>query len=166
MKLRLLMLTIVLVFYPQRVIHSSPSMNCRDFAKQDDLSGTRPQPPIMKHSSSATWRMQKPRPLNQWPMECEGAEARLDFAVIDAKKSEESYLIVVSRLGSGEKSSALNNKRLAIIKEYILRRGTELKYVLASGGRVKGLGRVELYVNGRLKDVLPYKKNAISHCAQ
>ena len=104
--------------------------------------------------------------LTQWPMECEGAAARLDFAVIDTKKIEGGYLIVVARLGDGELSTRLNQTRLTVIKEYILRRGSDLKYVLAQGARVKGLGRVEVYVGGRLKEIMPYKKNAKTHCIQ
>src|SRR6266404_5654488 len=95
---------------------------------------------------AADSQSQSSRPLDEWPMECEGAEARLDFAVIDTRKAEGTYLIVLARLGSGELSDSLNRQRLSVIKEYILRRGTDLKYVLASGSRVKGLGRVELYV--------------------
>jgi hypothetical protein len=104
------------------------------------------------------------RPLDQWPMECEGAAASLDSAVIDTKKLGETYLIMIARLGTGETSSRLNHIRLAIAEEYVLRRGSDLKYVLAEGPRVKGLGRLELYVGGRLKEVLPFKRNARGYC--
>lgn len=103
------------------------------------------------------------RDLTQWPMECEGAASRLDFAVIDTKKIEGGYLIIIARLGDGEQST-LNQARLAGVEEYILRRGSDLKYVLAQGARVKGLGRVEVYVGGRLKEIMPFKKNAKGYC--
>lgn len=102
--------------------------------------------------------------LSQWPMECEGAAARLDFAVIDTEKIDGSHLIIIAHLGDGELSNRLNQTRLAVIEEYILRRGPDLKYVLAQGARVKGLGRVEVYVGGRLKEIMPYKKNAKNYC--
>lgn len=105
----------------------------------------------------------KQRPLEQWPMECEGAATRLDFAVIDTKKSPDTYLIIVARLGTGEPSN-LNQIRLANAKEYVLRRGTDLKYVLAVGERVSGLGRLEVYVGGRLAQIMPFKKNAKGYC--
>ncbi|HEV8429283.1 MAG TPA: hypothetical protein VGQ41_15385 [Pyrinomonadaceae bacterium] len=102
-------------------------------------------------------------PLEQWPMECEGAASRLDFAVIDTKKSPDTYLIIVARLGTGEPFN-LNQIRLANAKEYVLRRGTDLKYVLAVGERVSGLGRLEVYVGGRLAQIMPFKKNAKGYC--
>ncbi len=104
------------------------------------------------------------RPLDQVPMECEGAASRLDFAVIDTKKLDGAYLIIIARLGTGETSGHLNQIRLAVAEEYVLRRGSDLKYVLAQGKRVKGLGRLELYVGGRLNEILPFKRNAKGHC--
>ena len=96
----------------------------------------------------------------QGPVGCDSASGYLDFAVIDTLKLEGAYLIIVARLGTGEKSSRLNQYRLAMIEEYIKRRGDlNLKYVLAEGSRVRGLGRVELYVGGRLFRSLPLKKN-------
>jgi len=102
--------------------------------------------------------------LTQVPMECEGAATRLDFAVIETEKIEGGYLIIIARLGDGETSTRLNATRLTGIKEYILRRGSDLKYVLAQGARVKGLGRVEVYVGGKLTEIMPFKKNAPSYC--
>lgn len=105
-----------------------------------------------------------PKSLDQWPMECEGAAARLDFAVINTQKLEGAYLILIARLGSGEVSRRLNQIRLANAKEYVLRRGSDLKYVLAEGSRVKGLGRIEIYVGGKLTEIMPLKRNAKGYC--
>jgi hypothetical protein len=96
----------------------------------------------------------------QGPVGCDSASGYLDFAVMDTLKLEGAYLIIVARLGTGEKSRRLKQHRLAMIEEYIKRRGDlNLKYVLAEGGRVRGLGRVELYVGGRLFRSMPLKKN-------
>jgi len=46
----------------------------------------------------------KEKPLDQIPIGCEAGMARLDFAVIDTKKLEGNYLIIVARLGTGESS--------------------------------------------------------------
>jgi hypothetical protein len=102
--------------------------------------------------------------LDQWPMECEGAAARLDFAVINTQKFEGAYLILIARLGSGEVSRSLNQTRLASAEQYVLRRGSDLKYVLAQGTRVKGLGRLEIYVGGKLAEIMPLRKNAKGYC--
>jgi hypothetical protein len=102
-------------------------------------------------------------PLDQQPMECEGAAMRLDFAVINTKKLQDAYLIIVARLGTGERFY-LSDIRLSVVREYILRMGPDLKYVLAKGSRVKGLGRIELYVGGRLTEVMPLTHNAKNFC--
>ena len=97
-------------------------------------------------------------------MECEGAATRLDFAVINTQKLEGAYLILIARLGSGEVSRSLNQTRLASAEQYVLRRGSDLKYVLAQGSRVKGLGRIEIYVGGKLAEIMPLRKNAKGYC--
>ena len=107
---------------------------------------------------------QTPKSLDQWPMECEGAATRLDFAVLNTRKLEGAYLILIARLGTGEFSRSLNQARLSSVKEYVLRTGSDLKYVLAQGSRVKGLGRLEIYVGGQLAEIMPLKKNAKGYC--
>ena len=106
---------------------------------------------------------QSGRPLGQWPMECEGAAMRLDTAVIDTTKMDGAYLIIIARVGTGE-PQGLNQIRLTVAEEYVLRRGADLRYVLGEGKRLKGLGRLELYVGGRLADIMPFKKNSKGHC--
>ena len=107
---------------------------------------------------------QTPKSLDQWPMECEGAATRLDFAVVNTRKLEGAYLILIARLGTGEFSRSLNQARLSTVEEYVLRRGSDLKYVLAQGSRVKGLGRLEVYVGGKLAEIMPLRKNAKGYC--
>jgi len=107
---------------------------------------------------------QTDKPLDQWPMECEGAATRLDVAVINTRKLEGAYLILVARLGSGEVSRTLNQTRLKSVEQYVLRRGADLKYVLAQGSRLKGLGRIEVYVGGQLAEIMPLRKNAKGFC--
>ena len=107
---------------------------------------------------------QPPKSLDQWPMECEGAATRLDFAVVNTRKLEGAYLILIARLGTGELSSSLNQARLSGVEEYVRRTGSDLKYVLAQGSRVKGLGRIEIYVGGQLAEIMPLRKHAKGYC--
>ena len=109
-------------------------------------------------------KQQPDKPLDQWPMECEGAAARLDLAVINTGKLEGAHLILVARLGSGEVSRTLNQTRLKSVEQYVLRRGADLKYVLAQGSKIKGLGRIEVYVGGKLAEIMPLRKNAKGFC--
>ena len=97
------------------------------------------------------------------PTECEAAASFLDFAVIDTKELPNAYLIIVARLGKGE-PDRLNRIRLANAEEYVLRRGSDSRYLLATGKRTSRLGRLELYVGGRLHRIMPFQKNAKGYC--
>jgi hypothetical protein len=130
---------------------------------------THPPNDRANYQASATEQkgeQQTVKSLDQWPMECEGAATRLDFAVINTRKLEGAYLILIARLGSGEFSRSLNQTRLASVEQYVLRSGSDLKYVLAQGNRVKGLGRLEIYVGGKLVETMPFRKNAKGYCVR
>lgn len=111
-------------------------------------------------ANEENFKEQTNRDTNQVPTDCETAASILDNAVIDTKKLPGAYLIIIARLGTGETSNRLNQNRLAVVEEYVLRRGSDLKYVLAQATRIKGFGRLELYVGGQLKEVLAFKRNA------
>ena len=75
-------------------------------------------------------------------------------------------IFVIARLGTGETSRRLNQRRLADIKvEYgdNLRNG---KIILTEGPRVKGLGRVEFYLGSDLYwvSLLPRNGDFCSLC--
>lgn len=44
------------------------------------------------------------RPLEQVPVECDAAAGRLDEAVIETRRLEGAYLIIIGRLGTAEPS--------------------------------------------------------------
>ena len=105
-------------------------------------------------------------PAPEWPVSCERAMSDLDVSLIEMLKLKDSYLIVIARLGTGEHSNRLNRYRLEGVEEYMKRKLPDVKYVLAEGKRVKGLGRVELYVGGKLLRTMPIKKNAKGYCEE
>jgi hypothetical protein len=79
----------------------------------------------------------------------------------------EDLMIVISRLGEDETKRHLNRRRLHNIRIYLTsyltvaggRRRAET-IILAEGERVKGYGRLELYVGGKLAYVFKMKRNA------
>jgi len=91
------------------------------------------------------------------PGTCETHSAILDItrneAVWGAGKN--SVVIAIARLGDGETSRQLNRRRLYNLtvhwNDYKLPSG---KLVTVEGDRVKGFGRVELYIGSKLFDVL------------
>lgn len=75
---------------------------------------------------------------------------------------ENGLVIVIARLGDGEHTKDLNRRRLhnarVYLTEFDWRRRPET-VITAEGERVKGYGRIELYVQGKLFKVLGVKRN-------
>ena len=97
------------------------------------------------------------------PNNCEDALAILDMTVIEGQKEKQSHYIVIARLGDGERAQRLNQRRLRAVMSYFRNKG-ESRVILASGERVKGLGRIELYVGGKLLYVIAYPKKGFIDC--
>lgn len=96
------------------------------------------------------------------PINCEDFQAYLDHAIIDWRKLEGTYLIAITRLGTGEGDRNLNRTRLEYIEEYL--KSHNVQYLLAEAGPVNGLGRFEVFVGGRLVMSIPIKKGATRLC--
>lgn len=96
----------------------------------------------------------------QEPTNCEYNISLLAAAHYEA--GESGLIIAISRLGAGE-SKDISQRRLhnvrAFLSEYQKARAPET-VILAEGERVKGFGRVELYVKGSLHSVMVLKRNA------
>jgi hypothetical protein len=99
------------------------------------------------------------------PNTCEEAMLFLDMAAIEAGKDKDGYIILIARLGDGERSRAISRRRLEMAKDYLINLRGWNRIVLASGERVKGRGSLELFVNGKLLYVLLYPKNQNISCA-
>jgi len=93
-------------------------------------------------------------------IDCETTMAVLDLVAQEARDAEKT-VIIISRLGRGEASRSLTRLRLRNLRGYLyMTRGVEdKKIVLAEGERVMGLGKVEIYVEGKLHLVFHLKRN-------
>jgi hypothetical protein len=80
---------------------------------------------------------------------CEENKSYFDY--IHNQAGDES-LIIIARLGDGERGRAFNWRRLHNIREYLtyIRAIPERNVLVAEGEPVKGRGRVEVYLRGRL----------------
>lgn len=96
------------------------------------------------------------------PINCEDFQALLDLAIIDSQKLEGTYMIIITRLGTGETDKRLHRLRHYYVEDYIKERNVQ--YVFAAGERVKGFGRFEVYVGGLLNMSIPIKKGARRLC--
>jgi hypothetical protein len=102
------------------------------------------------------------------PFNCESNSATVD-AVHNAA-GKDGLIIVVARLGDGEQNRNLNRLRLTTVAKYFTNewRRDAKTVVLAEGERIRGFGRVEFYVNGKLTVVLAAKRRQplrLTNCA-
>lgn len=100
--------------------------------------------------------------VEQKPWDCEFNVAVLSEAHQVA--GENGLIIVIARLGDNETKRELNHRRLHNVRVYL----SEFPFgwhrkpetiITAEGERVKGYGRIELYVGGRLFRSLAVKRN-------
>jgi hypothetical protein len=85
---------------------------------------------------------------------CESNIARLDK--IHSEAGDSGLVIAIARLGEGEQTHRLNQRRLHNARLYLEKvRGRAPKTIItAESDQVRGRGRIEIYVQGKLVDVL------------
>jgi hypothetical protein len=108
-------------------------------------------------------------PLQQQTSHLEPIEitnCELTILMLDslAKELEDGVVIAVARLGDGERNLKMNSRRLHNIRAYLTKflqtnRLLDQQVITAVGERVKGLGRVEIYMQGKLYGVLAVTRN-------
>jgi hypothetical protein len=95
------------------------------------------------------------------PQNCES-----DIAILDAASSragEDGLIILIARLGDGERNKEVNHRRLFNARTYLTEwdgRRNPKNIVTAEGEPVVGYGRIELYVGGAMFHVLLIHRNA------
>lgn len=90
---------------------------------------------------------------------CESNKAYFDYVAVHAGETEP--IILIARLGDGERSRVYNQRRLHNISIYlkVIREIPKGRIVRAEGERVTGRGRVEVYVRGELMIVFGVGRN-------
>jgi hypothetical protein len=90
---------------------------------------------------------------------CEETKSVLDL--IAQRAGSEGSIIIIGRLGARETSRKLNRQRIELLSDYLQNtRGVPAeRIVLAEAQRVGGLGRVEIYLQGRLFTVFTINRN-------
>ena len=76
---------------------------------------------------------------------------------------DDTIIIAVAHLGDGERNRELNRRRLHNVRAYLIDfawKRPRATVITAEGERVKGFGRVDIYVRGRLWTSLAVRRNA------
>ncbi len=88
-----------------------------------------------------------------------------EFSYLSQSVGADEPVILIARLGDKEVSGRLNRRRLQVARLYLhVGRGLEppLKeehIVTAEGERIRGTGRIEAYVRGKLFMIFVFKRN-------
>jgi len=102
---------------------------------------------------------------NERPGNCNSNSAQLDRVRNEVWSGIEKgeVVIAIARLGKGEISRELNRRRLYSVQAYLTKRAALPKknIVVGEGERAEGYGRVELYVGGKLLNVLLAERNKL-----
>jgi hypothetical protein len=94
---------------------------------------------------------------------CEDALALIDTAAVEVMNKPDENVIAIARLGDRELSRRLNQQRLNDVMARLFEK-TRNHAVGATGRRVNGQGRVELYVHGKLAYVILFPTNRRIDC--
>ena len=83
-----------------------------------------------------------------------------DYALLDTKKTEGASLILIFHRGTLERSVSYSQRRAATVEKYFTSRIADTSFlVIAQGKARRGLGTIEIFVNGKLKEELAFVKN-------
>ena len=94
------------------------------------------------------------------PFQCQHNEAFVSG--IGQNIPAKTLLIVIGRAGENETKSNLNKRRLHNVRAYLTRftkQAADESLILAEGEKVKGYGRLEFYINGKLTAILNIRHN-------
>lgn len=111
------------------------------------------------HAAAHCAEVSEPRIINGGNYESTIAELDLIAQTV----GEDKLIIMIARVGNREPARSLNRLRLQAVRDYLkfTRAISEQRIVTAEGDPVRGLGRVEVYLDGKLFTVftLPRKRN-------
>ena len=126
-----------------------------------EVDSTEPCRPMRRENTSSIPPTERIIPYcsPKEPVNCEVANIYADMAAQLARTSEGTYLIVIGRLGDGEKSRRLNASRLRHVHRFLSNNRGVTKMVTAEGEPKSGYGQLEFYVAGELLFTLPVRRN-------
>jgi hypothetical protein len=101
-----------------------------------------------------------PEPMMADGNNCESNKAYWDLVAVEANRNN-STVIMVAQLGDSEKARRLNMRRLHNLFTYLsyIRGIPSERLIRTEGVRVPGLGRVAVYIGGKLFIVFTVERN-------
>ena len=94
------------------------------------------------------------------PQTCEYLKNALDQSLVSARENENSFLILIFRPGSDERSTSYSRNRTKFIKRYLhLKDGVFSNLIIAQSEPSSKLGRLEIYISGEKRWDMYFVKN-------
>ena len=105
-------------------------------------------------------------PQDSKPIQVNGSnneDSKAALALLAQTINQDEFVILIARAGNGESLRGLNRRRLSVVRSYVnVTRSTpipEQKIVTAQSERVRGRGRIEVYLRGKLFMVFLFDQN-------
>ena len=100
------------------------------------------------------------------PMTVDGSNYESTLSYLEtlaraARENQDALIFVIGRLGGGESSRRLNRRRLFAVRDFLKeeRLIPAQRVIAAEGEPVRGVGRVEVYIGGKLFMVFTLPRN-------
>jgi hypothetical protein len=98
--------------------------------------------------------------INVQAASCEHVKATLDMAYVENEKLQNAYLILVFREGDSEDQKTLK-LRMNATETYYGENSMRSRVLMAIGEATTGLGVVELFVGGKLYQIIAFERNGL-----
>lgn len=99
--------------------------------------------------------------VKEYPSDCEHVRHILDQTLAQTSNLENVSTIIIFRLGRNETSRKVIDRRMKLVKNHIKFRNQKIgRFLLAEAEKTNGLGKLEIYIAGKLTGELFAKKNA------
>lgn len=94
---------------------------------------------------------------------CEDGLKGFDSSLYETQSFPETSLILIAHRGTGERKDA-SNFRLGILERLFGVRGSKVNAVFAEGKSVVGLGKIDIYLGGKVFREIFYGRNSKTFC--
>lgn len=104
---------------------------------------------------------QSPVTKSETPSNCEELRHILDESILSAAGANAARVIFIFTFGKQENSKALMDRRMKTVKNHIIFRSANVnRFLFAQGEKNQGLGKLEVYIKGKLEWELYAKRNS------
>jgi hypothetical protein len=115
---------------------------------------------------SANYSVRAQRPEESKPVVVNGnsnEDSKAALALLAQTVEQDEFVILIARTGNGESVRGLNRRRLGVVRSYVnVTRSTPIpmeRIVTAESEPVRGRGRIEVYLKGKLFMVFVFDRN-------